>query len=71
MPVQIDNKQISPCICAKANFALGKTDRMPINNKTCRQEYWYMVVEYFGKKHNCSAATIRKAKGRTDLYRGV
>ena len=49
MAVTINDKQIAPCICAKARYALGLTAIRPTNSKFCSPEYWYRVVDYFGE----------------------
>lgn len=38
-------KQISPCIAAKARYALDPSRVRPINKKTCSLNYWNRVIE--------------------------
>ena len=68
MRVAIGYKQVSPCIYAKARFALGLTQRLPTNKKTCSQRYWIWVVEHLGKEKKCTQSVIEAAKARADLY---
>jgi len=67
MPVIINGKQVSPCICSKVRFALGLKHERPSTIKTCSQEYWNNVVEYLGNNQNLSRTKIDSAKSRTDL----
>jgi uncharacterized protein (DUF2344 family) len=39
-----NNKQISPCIIAKARYILKLKDKEPVNRKTCSKEYWERVI---------------------------
>ncbi len=49
MPVFIDGKEMSPCICAQVRFALGITQRQPTNQKTCSTWYWNRIVYFLGR----------------------
>lgn len=54
--------QISPCIAAKAKFALNLTKKKPSNIKTCSHEYWCKVIETFSSQYNISENTASEAK---------
>mgnify|MGYP003397766903 CR=1 FL=1 len=41
----ITGKQISPCIAAKARFALYPNCTKPTNIKRCSQTYWEKVID--------------------------
>ena len=66
--ITIGEKQIAPCICAKARFALGITKIRPTNSKTCSEAYWNRLIDYFGTLHKLSAAKIAEAKKMSFLY---
>ena len=55
---------ISPCIAAKAKFALNLTEKKPGNNKTCSYEYWCNVIETFSTPKNLSGKTTEEAKNK-------
>lgn len=44
MLIDINGKQLSPCIAAKGRYALGLKNRKPHNNKTCSKEYWIKTI---------------------------
>ena len=54
--------QISPCIAAKAKFALNLTKKKPSNTKTCSYDYWCNVIETFSSQNNLSGKAAEKAK---------
>lgn len=54
--------QISPCIAAKAKFALKITIKKPTNIKTCSHEYWFKVIETFSSQYNISENTASEAQ---------
>ena len=56
--------QISPCIAAKARFALNLTKKKPSNNKTCSYDYWCNVIETFSSQNNLSGKTVEEAKNK-------
>lgn len=56
--------QISPCIAAKAKFALNLTKKKPSNTKTCSYEYWCNVIETFSSQNNLSGKTAEEAKNK-------
>jgi hypothetical protein len=62
-------REVSPCICAKARFALGLSGYEPRNSKTCSKNYWAEVVTYFGSLYNLSSETIQRAIDKKYLYR--
>jgi len=68
MAIMVDDREIAPCICANARFALGIKKIPPTNTKACSSKYWYRTVDYFGKLHSCNLEIIKEAKGRSDLY---
>lgn len=55
------NTQISPCIAAKAKYALGLTSKKPSNNETCSHDYWLRVIKTFANKHNVSNSIKQEA----------
>jgi len=46
---------ISPCIAAKAKFALNLKEKKPRNTKTCSYAYWCNVIETFSSQNNLSS----------------
>jgi hypothetical protein len=56
--------QISPCIAAKAKFALNLTKKKPSNTKTCSYNYWCKVIETFSSQNNLSSITVEEAKNK-------
>jgi hypothetical protein len=56
--------QISPCIAAKAKFALNLTKKKPSNTKTCSYDYWCNVIETFSSKNNLSGKTAEEVKNK-------
>lgn len=56
--------QISPCIAAKAKFALNLTKKKPSNTKTCSYDYWSKVIETFSSQNNLSGKTAEEAKNK-------
>jgi hypothetical protein len=56
--------QISPCIAAKAKFALNLTKKKPSNTKTCSYDYWCKVIETFSSQNNLSIKTAEEAKNK-------
>ena len=69
MSTTINNREVSPCICAKLKYALGITATKPSNSKTCSQQYWDEIVDYFDKINSCRTSIIDLAKKRTDLFK--
>jgi hypothetical protein len=69
MAVIINNRAVSPCICAKVRYALGLPNNYTSSSKTCSQKYWDEVVDYFADLHNCTQQNKTQAKNRTDLFR--
>ena len=56
--------QISPCIAAKAKFALNLTQKKPSNTIRCRYDYWCIVIETFASQNNLSGKTAEEAKNK-------
>lgn len=56
--------QISPCIAAKAKFAINLTKKKPSNTKTCSYDYWCNVIENFSSQNNLSGKTAEEAKNK-------
>ena len=54
--------QISPCIAAKAKFALNLTKKKPSNTKVCSYDYWCNVIETFASQNNLKDKTVEEAK---------
>jgi hypothetical protein len=69
MRLIINGREISPCIQAKAKYALGISNYRPRNIKTCSREYWIKVLLSFVSKYNLSSETLQRAIDRKDLYR--
>ena len=53
--------QISPCIAAKAKFALNLTKKKPTNIKPCSFQYWRKVIESLSSQNNLSAIVTENA----------
>lgn len=45
-------KQLSPCICSKARYALRIKTEKPKNKKRCSRSYWERTVKAIAKKHD-------------------
>ena len=56
--------QISPCIAAKAKFALNLTKKKPSKTKTCSNDYCCNVIETFSSQNNLSGKTAEEAKNK-------
>ena len=56
--------QISPCIAAKAKFALNLTKKKPPYTKTCSYDYWCNVIKTFSSQNNLSGKVAEKAKNK-------
>jgi hypothetical protein len=56
--------QISPCIAAKAKFALNLTKKMPTNSKRCSYQYWHQVIDTFSFQMNLTTKTTKEAKNK-------
>jgi hypothetical protein len=56
--------QISPCIVAKARFALKLTKKKPKNTKACSYKYWCAVITTLSAQHNLPNQTIEDAKSK-------
>ncbi len=54
--------QISPCIAAKAKFALNLTIKKPSNTKTCSYGYRCKVIESFSIENNLTNSISEEAK---------
>ena len=65
--ILINGKQMSPCICAKARFALTMTKVKPTNKKTCSIDYWMLIVNHSGGQADKDKRTIRQALQMTYL----
>lgn len=59
--------QISPCIAAKAKFALNLTKKKPSNTKTCSYDYWCNVIDTFSSQNKISSKTAEEAKNKFKL----
>ena len=57
-------KQISPCIAAKAKYALNLSQTKPRNNKRCSFKYWVDVIETIASLNNLSLSKIESAKNK-------
>jgi hypothetical protein len=58
-------RQISPCIAAKARFALNNKRNEPKNEKRCSKDYWKNVIETLCKNDPSLEQNKEKAK---DMY---
>lgn len=56
--------QISPCIVAKAKFALNLTAKKPANTKICSSDYWCKVIDTFSLKNNLTSKNTEEAKNK-------
>ena len=56
------SKQISPCIVAKARFALDNQRNQPTNQKRCSKEYWDNVIDTLCKNDPTLKTNIVSAK---------
>lgn len=56
--------QISPCIAAKAKFALNLTKKKPSNTKKSSYDYWCNVIETFASHNNLSNKAAEEAKNK-------
>ena len=56
--------QISPCIAAKAKFALNLKRNKPTNTKTCSYDYWCKVIETFASQNDLLRMTAEEAKNK-------
>lgn len=59
--------QLSPCICAKAKYALGLKAKYD-NDATCSQKYWNKTVEFIGKGAGLPFDIIESAKKKKELF---
>jgi len=53
-------KELSPCICSKAKYALGLKPK-PLNNKTCTRNYWERVVRIIAELNNINDNSLNSA----------
>lgn len=66
----INNKQLMPCIIAKAKMALELPTSSNGNKKNCSDKYWLKAVNHIAKFYGIEdEKRIQKALKRTDLYR--
>jgi hypothetical protein len=56
--------QISPCISAKAKYALNLTNEKPSNTKRCSYEYWCKVIETISTNKNLTTKVAENAKNK-------
>lgn len=56
--------QISPCIAAKAKFALNLTQYKPTNTKTCSYEYWCKVIKTLSSQKKLQNKITEEAKSK-------
>ena len=56
--------QISPCIAAKAKFALNLTKKNPSNTKKCSYDYWCKVILTFASLNNLKDKAAEEAKNK-------
>tara|TARA_R110002049_G_scaffold7526_1_gene43439 strand:- start:1265 stop:1477 length:213 start_codon:yes stop_codon:yes gene_type:complete len=66
MPI-FDNKgkELSPCICSKAKYALRLT-KEPRNNKQCTRRYWERVVGRISELNNINEKVLKMAINKYD-----
>jgi hypothetical protein len=60
--------QFSPCIIAKAKFALHITDIPPHGNVKCSRQYWSDAIQAVGLHHGINEYDILLAVHLYDLY---
>lgn len=56
--------QISPCIAAKAKFALNLSNKKPKNTKSCSYDYWCKVIQTISIQNNLSSKAVEEAKNK-------
>lgn len=67
----ITNVELSPCIVAKAKYALRLTNR-PSNSKRCTMDYWNRVIDAILLQNaRVDNVTSDLARARVDLYRNI
>lgn len=49
--VDSNGKQLSPCICSKAKYALQLKSTAPNNETHCAPKYWEKVIRTISKLH--------------------
>ena len=54
--------QISPCIVAKAKYALNIKTKKPGNKKSCSYEYWCRVIDTLSSSYKISNKISEEAK---------
>jgi len=54
--------QISPCIVAKAKYALKIKTKKPGNKKPCSYEYWCRVIDTLSSSYKISNKISEEAK---------
>lgn len=69
MATIINGFEKSPCICAKAKYALGIENRHIKNKKKCSDQYWSEVIKYYAKVYKIPNDRVLVALERTDLYK--
>lgn len=68
MRPKINGVEVSPCILAKAKFALGIPNRYVFNDKKCSKDYWNKVVIHLGSIHGKTKIQIENAKRKFELF---
>lgn len=67
----ITNVELSPCIVAKARYALGLS-RRPKNSKKCSENYWNRVINAILLQNTgVDNVTSDLARSRVDLYKNI
>jgi hypothetical protein len=61
-------KQISPCIAAKARYALDNQRNQPANQKRCSQIYWNKVIDTLCENNPILNINIENAKEMYNQY---
>ncbi len=56
--------QISPCIAAKAKYALKLSNKKSNNLKKCTYEYWCKVIDTFISQNSLSNEVSQNAKNQ-------
>lgn len=53
--------ELSPCIVAKAKYALGLPTRYTGNTKNCSPNYWAITIYAVGSRFKCADEKMEQA----------
>ena len=66
--VKYNGIQLSPCIIAKARYALGAALNRPKNKKKCSKNYWEKVIYVLSQDLGSNKQQIDNAMDRYDEF---